>query len=261
MVAFAEFFDFDAVAEDKVPITDKLPIGLEKCKRYGLRNVIMELDLAYHGIDYKKFGFKQIKELILERLRWVKDNLGFHSKAFVNFRDWYTAMEKYPIRVLKLVRFLSSLDASIRPFAIMVEEFGKNLPEKVGVWVQAVRREMTKAGWKNGHLLFHVHEQWGMADITQLECLAKGANGIWTGVPQEGAAMGCAGSAITILNLIRLGNKKVQEKYNCSYLREAAINITKVTTGNLPYPKQPIYGDRALDVVFGLGGEYTGISL
>ena len=62
------------------------------------------------------------------------------------------------------------------------------------------------------------------------------------------------GSAITILNLIRLGNKKVQEKYNCKYLRQAAINITKVTTGNEPHPKQSVYGARSLDVVFGLGG-------
>ena len=252
MAAFVELID--SIGKDKVPVTDKIPIGLEKSKMYGLKNVIMEMDMAYHGIDYKKFNLMQIKELLLQRLHWVKDNLGENSKTFFNIRDFYDAMEKCPNRVLKFVRYMSSLPENIRPFALLVEEFGKNLPEKVGVWVQAVRNEMTKGGWNDGLFLIHVHEQWGMADITQLECLAKGCNGIWTGVPQEGAAMGCAGSAITILNLIRLGNKRVQDRFNCTYLREAAINITKVTTGKSPHPKQPVYGDRSLDVVFGLGG-------
>ena len=68
---------------------------------------------------------------------------------------------------------------------------------------------MDKEGWTDGHLLVHVHEQWGMADSTQLECLANGANGIWCGLCMEGAAMGHASSCVTIMNLIRLGNEKV----------------------------------------------------
>jgi hypothetical protein len=44
-----------------------------------------------------------------------------------------------------------------------------------------------------------------------------------------------------------LGNKKVLKKYNCTYLRKAAINVTRITTGIDPHIKQPIYGGRALD--------------
>ena len=40
--------------------------------------------------------------------------------------------------------------------------------------------------WNDGHLLVHVHEQWGMADSTQLQVLATGAKGIWAGVCAEG---------------------------------------------------------------------------
>ena len=82
-----------------------------------------------------------------------------------------------------------------------------------------------------------------------------GANGIWASVCIEGAAMGNASSCVTILNLLRLGNKKVLKKYNCQYLRKAAINVTKLTTGILPHEKQPIYGTRALDFVYDVNPE------
>ena len=48
------------------------------------------------------------------------------------------------------------------------------------------------------------------------------------------------------MNLIRLGNKKVLEKYNCTYLRTAAIEVTKITTGFAPHPRQCVYGDKTL---------------
>lgn len=111
---------------------------------------------------------------------------------------------------------------------------------------------LSRCGFQSGHLLVHVHEQWGMVDITQLTCLANGANGIWAGLCGEGAAMGHASSAVTLLNLIRLGNKKVLKNYNCTELRNAAMAVTQITTGLPPHPKQPIYGARALDMVFGI---------
>ena len=71
-------------------------------------------------------------------------------------------------------------------------------------------------------------------------------------IPFSGAAMGHASSCVTAMNLIRLGNKKILKNYNCSYFREAAVNVTRITTGYEPHPKQPVYGARSLDLVFGL---------
>ena len=79
-----------------------------------------------------------------------------------------------------------------------------------------------------------------------------GSDGIWASTIIEGAAMGAASSTITLMNLIRLGNKKVLKKYNCQYLRQCAINVTRITTGKDPHIKQPVYGERALDFVFDL---------
>ena len=83
----------------------------------------------------------------------------------------------------------------------------------------------------------------------------SGCTGIWASVCIEGSSMGQASSAVTLVNLIRMGNKKVLERYNCQYLRQAAINVTRITTGKDPHIKQPIFGGRALDFVFDLNQE------
>ena len=65
--------------------------------------------------------------------------------------------------------------------------------------------------------------------------------------------MGNASSCVTLINMVRLGNKKILQRYNCSYFRKAAINVTRLTTGEDPFIKQVVYGTRALDFVFDLG--------
>jgi hypothetical protein len=82
-----------------------------------------------------------------------------------------------------------------------------------------------------------------------------GSTGVWASVCTEGAAMGAASSCVTLMNLIRLGNKKVLEKYNCTYLRKAAITVTEITTGMPPHNKQPVFGPRAIDFVYDLKPE------
>ena len=42
--------------------------------------------------------------------------------------------------------------------------------------------------------------------------------------------MGHACSSVTLMNIVRLGNKKVPQKYNCTNVRNAAKNITQITT-------------------------------
>ena len=54
--------------------------------------------------------------------------------------------------------------------------------------------------------------------------------------------------------VFRNGNEHVRERYDCQYLRNAAIEVTKITTGKEPHPKKPIYGERALDISFDFSG-------
>ena len=52
------------------------------------------------------------------------------------------------------------------------------------------------------------------------QSLQNGANGLWAAVASEGAFLGQASTCVTIINLIKLGNTKVLDRYNCKYLRK-----------------------------------------
>ena len=246
---------------NRIPNTETIPVGIAKMDKFNLKNPIFEVDLANSNVDYNKFTMKDHCDILMKRIQWTFDNLSSNARIFVNFRDFPFVMTEAPERVFSLVSFLGSLPPEIREhLGIMYEEpTGDYLPEEVGEWTRSVRNIMNSYNW-NGHLLVHVHKKYGNAETIQLRCLMSGADGLWASVAEEGAAMGHACSTITLTNLIRMGNKIVQEKYNCSYLRTAAINVTKITTGMLPAPKQIIYGSRALDLVFNIGGIAGGIT-
>ena len=251
LYAFTEFLE-KVHNDDVEKYKEETPIGMLKCKELGIKNIIIEADLVYQAIDYTKFNAKKICELFSHRFQWIRENLSKDSNIFINLRDLPDCMMRKPRRVFKIVNYLSSLPANERPFGIVFEEQGKYLPEELGVWTAAIRKEMDTCGFKDGHLLMHCHQKWGFQDVTQLEVLAKGANGIWAGLCEEGASMGHACSTVTMMNLVRMGNKNILEKFNCTELRNAAQNVTKITTGLPPHPKQVVYGSRALDMVFGM---------
>ncbi|KAL9952348.1 hypothetical protein ACROYT_G039591 [Oculina patagonica] len=251
LFAFTEIIES---VKDGIPDTKSTPVGLAKMKALGLVNPIIEIDLAIGSINWDVFTVQDMCQLLKERMEWSRKWLSPDAKIMVNLRDFADAMVHQMERLFTVVDFLGSLPASERPFGIIYEEpTGKYLPEELGAWTAGVRKIMDSRGW-SGHLLVHVHEKWAMAEMTQLECLVNGANGIWASVCEEGAALGHACSTVTLMNLVRMGNTKVPERYNCTQLRDAASNVTKITTGLPPHPKQVIYGKRALDIVFDLGG-------
>ncbi|KAJ7371282.1 hypothetical protein OS493_026926 [Desmophyllum pertusum] len=249
-------FAFTEVIEevnDGIPDTKTTPVGLSKMQEVGLINPIIEIDLAIDSINWDVFTVQDMCQLLVQRFNWSRKKLSPNAKIMVNLRDFPDAMVYQMERLFAVVDFLASLPASERPFGIMFEEpTGKYLPEEVGAWTGGVRKIMDSRGW-SGNLLAHVHKKWALGEMTQLECLVNGANGIWASVCEEGAALGHACSTVTLMNLVRMGNTKVQQRYKCTMLRDAACNVTKITTGMPPHPKQVIYGDRALDLAFDFG--------
>ena len=217
-------------------------------QQYKIKNPIFEVDLAGCSDDDKK---QRMKELLKIRIDYACENLASDAKILINIRDLAPAMIRHPLYVFEVVKMLATMPENKRPFGIIFEEpTGRYLPEQLGAWTKSLRELMDECDWKSAHLLVHIHKKWEMAEVAQLECLACGADGVWASVCEEGAALGHACSVITIMNLIRMGNTKVLAKYNCTHLREAAIRVTEITTGQPPHPKQTIYGERALDVVF-----------
>ena len=60
---------------------------------------------------------------------------------------------------------------------------------------------------------------------------------------------------LKLVNLARLGNENISKKYNLRAIYNAAIEVTKLTTGCLPQPRTEVYGAQAMDVVFAEDGK------
>ena len=255
---FSHYYSFSEVTEgvkDGTYDTETLPIALKKIHKYAIPNIIFEIDLANDDVEWEtKFTVDDMCQLIHKQMKWAYSNITENARILFNFRDLPVAMAKVPKRVLYVLRYLSRLPPKERPFAVLFEEpMGESLPEELEAWTASLRRTMTACGWQDGKILVHVHQRWDLQTAAQLDCLTGGADGIWCSLCEEGAAVGHACSSITLMNLIRLGNTKVTQRYNCVHLRNAAIEVTKITTGKPPHPKQVLYGERAIDFVFGAG--------
>lgn len=256
---FGKFWSFSEVTEglkDGVYDTAKVPISLRKNQKYGLYNTVFEVDLANPDCAWDtKFTVDDMCQLIRKWMKWVYNNINRDARILINFRDLPIVMSEAPERLLKIVEFLANMKPKKRMFGLVFEDpMGEYLPEELEAWTASVRRVMDSNDWTSGKLLVHIHQKWDLQTASQMDCLSAGADGVWASLCEEGAAMGHASSTVTLVNLIRLGNKKVLEKYNCTEVRKAAIRVTEITTGKPPHPKQVVYGERALDLVFGFIG-------
>ena len=257
---FSNFYSFSEVSDEGVKNgtyeAEKIPVGLRKNKKYGLKNTFFEVDLADSSCEWgTKFTVKDMCDLLERRINYVFDEISPDAKVLLNLRDLPIAMGSAPERVLTIVKFLSQLPEKRRMFALCFEDpLGEYLPEELEAWTGSLRRVMDNNGWSSGKILVHIHQKWDLQTASALDCLSAGADGVWASLCEEGAALGHACSSITMMNLVRLGNTKILKKYNCTQLRKAAIAVTKITTGKLPHPKQVVYGERAIDLVFGFLG-------
>ena len=80
-VAFSEVWDRIV---DKVPQNEPVPIGMRKCQQFGVKHVLLEIDLMYYKVDYRKFDMTEVCKMLGNRIRWMKENVAQDSKIFVN---------------------------------------------------------------------------------------------------------------------------------------------------------------------------------
>ena len=154
-----------------MPDTKRLPVGLEKLKRVGMGNVILEIDLGDSVYNFEKFPIENLCHLLLKLVIWCHDNLHEHSKVLVNFRDMPDAMATDPSRVFHVVDFLAKLPRRLCLFGLMFEDpRGTCLPEECASWARVIRNVMDDNDWR-GHLLVHIHEKFCVGDYTVLEVL------------------------------------------------------------------------------------------
>ncbi len=147
---------------------EELPTGLQKIHKYGLWNIIFEVDIC----DLPdKLNLQQKCALLKKWILWAHENIDTTSrpKIFVNVRDAQDAFPSCPKSVFELVDFLGKLPDNLQPYGIIFEDArGVALPEQCGAWAKFIRRVMGANNW-DGHLLGHIHEKWGYAEASQLE--------------------------------------------------------------------------------------------
>ena len=150
---FDKLYAFTELVEpgykNRVPDVVAIPVGLKKMKEFGIKHPIIEVDFVYSGIDYEKFTPDDIDKLLSDRMGWVRKNLSKEARIFINLRDFPAAMSSKPERIFQVVHYLSSLPQTERPFGLMYEDpSGKYMPEQLGVWTAAIRKEMDDCGFK-----------------------------------------------------------------------------------------------------------------
>ena len=253
---FTNFYSFSEVSEGGIVAdgryeTKKTPIASLKNKKYGIRNTIFEVDLADPNCKWGDvWSVHDHCQMLLARFRWVRSEIHRDARILVNFRDFTEVMSTEPKRLLEVVHFIASLPLNERIFGFQYEDLGEALPEELALWVKSIRNVMTACGWSDGLILAHVHQKWDLHMASTLSCLSSGADGIWASMCQEGGVLGHACSSVTVMNLVRLGNTKVLQKYDCVKMRSAARKVTRISTGRESNPMQVLYGDHALDIVF-----------
>ena len=261
---FTNFFAFSEIVnginDDGTYDSSGIPIQLQKIQKYGILNPFFEVDLASKKIDWdNKFTVDDICQILYEIIMWTYNNISSTSRIIVNFRDYIKVMKEAPERFFEVLRFLSRLPPHHRPWCLAIEDgTGDAFHVELASWIQATKSMMTKGGWKSGKLIVHIHQKFDLSTASQLECLAAGADGIWAGLSDDGATIGHASSSVTLLNLLRLGNTKVIQKYNIKQLKKSATTVTRITTGKDPPCNQVLFGENAGDIIFEDGiGEFN----
>ena len=148
---FSNFYSFSEVTEglkDGVYDTEKIPIGLIKNKKYGLRNILFEMDLASKDCDWDgKWTMEDHCQMHLRLFRWVRREISKDARILVNVRDFGLCMASTPKRLLDFVHFLGSLPQEERIFAFVFEDvLGDSLPEELEMWTASVRNVMDSCG-------------------------------------------------------------------------------------------------------------------
>merc|ERR1712032_626011 len=94
---------------------ENVPIGMKKCKEYGITNLLIELGASDEGcFDWAGKGAAGWVEVFKLHVEWCKKNLGENARVILNVWDFPTAMLKCPQRVLDIVAGLAKFPKEIR---------------------------------------------------------------------------------------------------------------------------------------------------
>ncbi len=133
---FSELYDH---IKDGLPDT-KIPVGMSKMIRYGIKHMILEVTLCDDTIDYSNKAVYSAKglvnECLLSRIHYFRENnTATDGRILLNMRDildgWFITRDghtfPYRARILSLFKHLSRLPKEDRLFGELCCVYFKNL--------------------------------------------------------------------------------------------------------------------------------------
>jgi hypothetical protein len=152
--------------------------GLDRCRQYGIPNIILEIDVMCNA--YKLFKLRDFVELFQNRLDYIR-SFSPNARLLVNLRDlpsaYFCTDPSNPAqkRLKVMIKALSMLAPKILGIAFE-DPIAEVLPWQIGVMSAHVKQLMVAYKWGDGELLIHVHKRFALSDAAVIE-VSKSVHG------------------------------------------------------------------------------------
>lgn len=218
-----------------------------KLQAYTVPNTLHEIYLsdagmlAVYGAGY---GIGELTRDLQASIAWLRANItGDHGGApriLINIVDGCDALTENLERSCGVLALLAG--EAVEGVSIE-DDRGTYFPFQVGACVAVARRFMDQANPPK-KLLVHVHAGAGVENASAIEALLRGADGVWGGLPKQAAIIGHASLGELIANLVRAGNRNMQQ-YEVHKLLPLASSLAELDAGG-PVPDDvPVLGRNA----------------
>lgn len=211
-----------------------------KLKSYGVPNTLHEIYLSPQGM-HGLYDLATLKRSLPATIDWLMKNIrgdkGGEPGIFINIVDGCDAFALNPDATFEVLELLAQ--QPIEGIS-MEDDRGTYLPFQVGAFVAAARAILPQPL----KLLVHMHSGGGFENASVLEALVNGADGVWGGLPKRAAVIGHASLGELIANLVRIGNRHMQE-YRLDQLLPLASSLQTMDDEESVPDDLPILGHNA----------------
>jgi hypothetical protein len=211
-----------------------------KLKDYKVPNTLHEIYISKAGMG-KQYDVDTLKRSLPESIKWLNDNIvgdnGGKPRIIINIVDGCDGFAEDPETTCEILRLLAEQPIEGVSFE---DDRGTYLPFQVGAYT-AVARQLLPKPMK---LLVHIHAGGGFENASVIEALLNGADGVWGGLPKRAAIIGHASLGELIANLVRVGNRNMQE-YHLDQLLPLATTLQVLDDEERVPDDVPILGKNA----------------
>lgn len=211
-----------------------------KLKAYGVPNTLHEIYLSKAGMQ-GQYDLETLRRSLPASIAWLNDNIrgddGGKPRILINVVDGCDAFADNLEATCEILQLLAEQPIEGVSFE---DDRGTYLPFQVGAYV-AVARQFLPPPLK---ILVHIHSGAGFENASVIEALLNGADGAWGGLPKRAAIIGHASMGELIANLVRVGNRNMQQ-YRLDQLLPLATRLQILDEEEAVPDDLPILGHNA----------------